>query len=142
MSSTTAAALLATSAGAWESCSDTVCSASIRTWQSGQKCISETHQLDRNCSTLFQYPKIHIGMEIEGQESPLAGGRLIWPQRTRMTRNLEKGLLPPQKSSGTLLAAMATVWNGLLEAIKSEKSETKYKKKIAAFCSNLQQSQV
>jgi hypothetical protein len=59
-----------------------------------------------------------------------------------MTRNLEKGLLPPHKSSGTLLAAMATVWNGLPEAIESEKSETKYKKKIAAFCSNLQQSQV
>jgi hypothetical protein len=34
------------------------------------------------------------------------------------------------------------VWNGLPEAIKSEKRETKYKKKIAAFCSNLQQSQV
>jgi hypothetical protein len=87
-------------------------------------------------------PKIHIGMEIEGQESPSAGGRLIWPQRTRMTRKLKKGLLPPQKSFGTLLAAMATVWNGLPEAIKSEKSETKYKKKIAAFCINLQQSQV
>jgi hypothetical protein len=81
-------------------------------------------------------------MEIEGQELPLAGGWLIWPQRTRMTRNLEKGLLPPQKSSVTLLAAVATVWNGLPEAIKSEKSETKYKKKIAPFCSNLQQSQV
>jgi hypothetical protein len=59
-----------------------------------------------------------------------------------MTRNLEKGLLPPQKSSGTLLAAITTVRNGLPEAIKSEKSETKYKKEIAAFCSNLQQSQV
>jgi hypothetical protein len=55
-----------------------------------------------------------------------------------MTRNLEKGLLPPQKLSGTLLAAMATVWNGLPEAIKSEQSETRCKKKIAAFCSNLQ----
>jgi hypothetical protein len=62
--------------------------------------------------------KIHIGMEIEEQELPLTGGRLIWPQTTRMTRNLEKGLLPPQKSSGTLLAAMATVWNELPEAIK------------------------
>jgi hypothetical protein len=45
-------------------------------------------------------------------------------KRTRMTRNIEKGLLPPQKLSGTLLAAMATVWNGLPEAIKSEQSET------------------
>jgi hypothetical protein len=53
--------------------------------------------------------KTHIGLEIEGQELPLTGGRLIWPQRTRKTRNLEKGLLPPQKFSGTLLAAMATV---------------------------------
>jgi hypothetical protein len=40
-----------------------------------------------------------------------------------------------------------TLWlsikiNGLPEAIKSEKRETKYKKKIAAFCSNLQQSHV
>jgi hypothetical protein len=69
--------------------------------------------------------KIHIGMEIEGQESPLAGGRLIWPQRTRMTRNLEKGHLPPQKLSGTLLAAMAIVCNGLPEAIKSEQSARK-----------------
>jgi hypothetical protein len=58
---------------------------------------------------------------------------LIWPQRTRMSRNLEKGLLPPQKLSGTLLAAMATVWNELPEAIKSEKSETKYKKKNCCF---------
>jgi hypothetical protein len=73
--------------------------------------------------------KIHISMEIEGQESPLAGGRLIWPQRTRMTRNLEKGLLPPQKSSGTLLAAMATVWNGLPEVIKSEKKLNKIQEK-------------
>jgi hypothetical protein len=32
---------------------------------------------------------------------------------------------------------MATVWNGLPEAIKSEKSETKNKKKFAAICSNL-----
>jgi hypothetical protein len=63
---------------------------------------------------------------------------LIWPQTTRMTRNLEKGLLPPQKSSGTLLAAMATVWNELPEAIKSEQSKTICKNKIAAFCSNLQ----
>jgi hypothetical protein len=82
--------------------------------------------------------KVHIGLEIEGRELPLTGGRLIWPQRTRMTRNLEKGLLPPQKLPGTLLAAMATVWNGLPEAIKSEQSETKCKKKIAAFCSNSQ----
>jgi hypothetical protein len=66
--------------------------------------------------------KIHIGLEIEGQESPLIGGLLIWPKRTRMTRNLEKGLLPPQKLSGTLLVAMATVWNGLPEAVKSEQS--------------------
>jgi hypothetical protein len=86
--------------------------------------------------------KIHIGMKIEGQESTLAGGRLIWPPRTRMTRNLKKAHLPLQKLSGTLLAAMATVWNGLPEAIKSEQSETKYKKKIAAFCSNLQQRQI
>jgi hypothetical protein len=86
--------------------------------------------------------KIHIGMEIMGQELPLAGGWLIWPQRTRMTRNLEKGLLPPQKSSGTLLAAMATFWNGLLEAIKSEQSKTKCKKKIAVFCSNLHKRQI
>jgi hypothetical protein len=78
-------------------------------------------------------------MEIK---SPLVGGWLIWPQRTRITRNIEKGLLPLQKSSGTLLAAMATVWNGLPEAIKSEQSETKYKKKIDAFCSNLQQRQI
>jgi hypothetical protein len=55
-----------------------------------------------------------------------------------MTRNLEKGLLPPQKSSGTLLAAMATVWNGFPEDIKSEQSETKCKKIIARFSSNLQ----
>jgi hypothetical protein len=41
--------------------------------------------------------KIHIGMEIKEQESSFAGGRLIWLQRTRMTRNIEKGLLPPQK---------------------------------------------
>jgi hypothetical protein len=81
-------------------------------------------------------------MEIEGQELPLAGGRFICPQRTRMTRNIEKGLLPPQKLSGTLLAAMATVWNGSPEAIKSEQSKTKYKKKIAAFCSNLQKRQI
>jgi hypothetical protein len=54
-----------------------------------------------------------------------------------MTRNIE-GLLPPQKLSGTLLAAMATVCNGLPEAIKSEQSKTKYKKNIAAFCSDLQ----
>jgi hypothetical protein len=63
------------------------------------------------------------------KELSLAGGRLIWPQRTRMTRNFMKGLLPPQKSSGTLLAAMATVWNGLPEAIKSEKSENKIQEK-------------
>jgi hypothetical protein len=69
--------------------------------------------------------KIHIGMEIKGQESPLAGGRLIWPQRTRLTSNIEKGLLPPQKLSGTLLAVMATVWNGLPEAIKSEQRTRK-----------------
>jgi hypothetical protein len=81
-------------------------------------------------------------MEIEGQESSLAGGRLIWPQRARMTRNIEKGLLPPQMLSGTLLAAMATVWNGLPEAIKSEQSGTKNKKKIIAFCSNIQQRQI
>jgi hypothetical protein len=61
---------------------------------------------------------------------------------TRMTRNLEKGLIPPQKLSCTLLAAMATVWNWLPEAFKSEQSETKNKKKIAAFCSNLQQRQI
>jgi hypothetical protein len=42
-----------------------------------------------------------------------------------MTTNLEKGLLPPHKLSGTLLAAMATVWNGLPEAMKSEQSETR-----------------
>jgi hypothetical protein len=59
-----------------------------------------------------------------------------------MTRNLEKGLLPPQKSSGTLLAAMATVWNGSPEAIKSEQSETETKKKIASFCRNLHKSQI
>jgi hypothetical protein len=82
--------------------------------------------------------KTHIGLEIEGRESPLTAGWLIWPQRTRMTRNHKKGLLPRQKLSGTLLAAMATVWNGLPEAIKSEQSETRCKKKIAAFCSNLQ----
>jgi hypothetical protein len=29
--------------------------------------------------------KAHIGMEIEGQESPLAEGWLIWPKRTRIT---------------------------------------------------------
>jgi hypothetical protein len=57
---------------------------------------------------------------------------------TIMTRNLEKVLLPPHTSSGTLLAAMATVGNGLPEAIKSKPSETKCKKKTAAFCSNLQ----
>jgi hypothetical protein len=85
-----------------------------------------------------QAAKIHIGLEIEGRELPLTGGRLIWPQRTRMTRNLEKGLLPARKLSGTLLAAMATVRNGLPEAIKSEQSETKCKKNIVAFCSNLQ----
>jgi hypothetical protein len=28
---------------------------------------------------------------------------------------------------------MATVWNGLPEAIKSEKSDTKYKKKLLHF---------
>jgi hypothetical protein len=72
-----------------------------------------------------QAAKIHIGMEIKGQESPLTGGWLIWPQTTRMTKNLEKGLLPPHKSSGTLLAAMATVWNELPEAIKSEQSARK-----------------
>jgi hypothetical protein len=73
--------------------------------------------------------KIHIGMDIEGQESPLAGGRLILSQRTRTTRNIEKGLLTPQKSSGTLLAAMAIVGNVLPEAIKTEQSETKNEKK-------------
>jgi hypothetical protein len=73
--------------------------------------------------------KIHIGMEIEGEELPLAGGWLIWPQKTRKTRNLEKGLLTPRKLSDTLLAAMATVWNGLPEAIKSEHSETKVQEK-------------
>jgi hypothetical protein len=77
-------------------------------------------------------------MEIKGQELPLAGGRLICPKRKRMTRNIEKELLPPHNLSGTLLAAMATVWNGYPEAIKSEQSETKYKTIFAAFCSNLQ----
>jgi hypothetical protein len=38
--------------------------------------------------------KIHIGMEIEGQELPLAGGRLIWPQRTSMIRNHRSRLAP------------------------------------------------
>jgi hypothetical protein len=37
---------------------------------------------------------------------------------------------------------MATVWNGLPEAIQSEQSETKNKKKIAALCGNLQQRQI
>jgi hypothetical protein len=81
--------------------------------------------------------KVCIGMEIKGRELPLAGGRLIRLQRTRMTRNIKKGLLPPQNLSGTLRAAMATVWNGLPKAIKSELSETKKKKKNSAFCSNL-----
>jgi hypothetical protein len=50
-------------------------------------------------------------------------------------KNQKKGLLPLQKLSGTLLAAMATVCNGLPEAIKSEQSKTKYKNKN--FCNNL-----
>jgi hypothetical protein len=66
-------------------------------------------------------------MDINERELPLAGGWLIWPKRTRMAINIEKGLLPPRKSSGTLLAAMATVWNGLPEAMKSEQNEKKFK---------------
>jgi hypothetical protein len=122
---------------------------STRHKRQGQDFLQQTPQLDRpdicwrevpeGCVTGSKNP---FGMEIEGQESPLAGGRLIWPQRTIMTRNMEKGLLPPQMSSGTLLAAMATVWNGLSEAIKSEQSGTKNKKKFAVFCSNIQQRQI
>jgi hypothetical protein len=59
-----------------------------------------------------------------------------------MDRNIKTGLLPPQKLSGTLLAGMATVWNGLRDAIKTEQKETKCQKKIVAFCSNLQQRQI
>jgi hypothetical protein len=73
-----------------------------------------------SCVTGSKNPYWH---KDRGRELPLTGGRLIWPQRTRMTRNIEKGLLPPQKSFGTLLAAMTTVSNVLPEAIKSEQSE-------------------
>jgi hypothetical protein len=59
--------------------------------------LSLTGQTSVKClRAVSRAAKTHIGMEIEGQESPLAGGQLIWPQRTRMTRNIEKGLLPPQ----------------------------------------------
>jgi hypothetical protein len=57
--------------------------------------------------------KVLISIEIERQESPLAETQ--WLQMTIITRNIEKGLLPPQKLSGARLAAIATVWNKLLE---------------------------
>jgi hypothetical protein len=56
---------------------------------------------------------------------------------SRLSRITLPGFIGYQKCHySSLLAAMATVWNELTEAIKSEQSETKCKKKIAAFCSN------
>jgi hypothetical protein len=80
--------------------------------------------------------KIHIGLEIEGQESPLTGGWLNWPQKTRMTRNLEKRLLPPQKSSGTLLAAMAWLQSGM--GCLKPSSQNKVKQSARKNCCILQ----
>jgi hypothetical protein len=47
------------------------------------------------------------------------------PKKDKNDKKHREGApIPPQKLSGTLLAAIATVWNGLPEAIKSEQSET------------------
>jgi hypothetical protein len=47
--------------------------------------------------------------------------------------------MPPQKSSDTLLAAMVIVWNELPDTIRPEQNMNKWKKKIAAFCSEAQE---
>jgi hypothetical protein len=68
-----------------------------------------------------------------GREASLVG-RVRRLQTVRLTRSVEQGLLPPQKSSTTLISSMAAVWNVMLGDIKKEEQEAKWKKKIKTFC--------
>jgi hypothetical protein len=60
----------------------------------------------------------------------MAEGRIRLVQDVRATRCNVQGILPPQDSSLTLVAPMASVWNVMPSEIKEEEQEAKWKKKI------------
>jgi hypothetical protein len=64
----------------------------------------------------------------------MAEGRIPLAQDVRATRCNVQGILPPQDSSLTLVASMASMWSVMPSEIKEEEQEAKWKKKIKTFC--------
>jgi hypothetical protein len=80
--------------------------------------------------------KLHLGRDKNEAPSCMAEGRIRLMQDVRGTRCNVQGILPPQDSSSTLVASMASVWNVMPSAIKEEGDQSKWKRQIKSFCAN------
>ena len=63
--------------------------------------------------------------------------RVEWGQNTKVTRQTEANLIPPQSLKDTLVAKACKVWNLLPEDIKNEQSKTSVKSKIKCLFSDI-----
>jgi hypothetical protein len=62
--------------------------------------------------------KLHLGRDKYDAPSCMAEGHIHLMQDVRATRCNVQGILPPQDSSSTLVASMASVWNVMPFEIK------------------------
>jgi hypothetical protein len=80
--------------------------------------------------------KLHLGRDKKEAPSCMAEGHIRLKQDVRTTKCNVQGILPPQDSSSTLVASMASVWNVMLSEIKEEGDQSKWKRQIRSFAAN------
>jgi hypothetical protein len=86
--------------------------------------------LEISLRAVMRAAKFDLGRYINEAPSCMAEGRICLAQDVQATRCNVQGILPPQDSSSTLVASMASVWNVMPSEIKEEEQEAKWKKKI------------
>jgi hypothetical protein len=92
--------------------------------------------LEISLRAVMRAAKLHLGRDNYEAPSCMAEGRIRLTQDVRTTRCNVQGTLPPQDSSSTLVASMASVWNVMPSEIKEEVDQSKWKRQIRSFCAN------
>jgi hypothetical protein len=93
--------------------------------------------LEISLRAVMRAAKLHLGRDKNEAPSCMAEGRICLTQYVRAIRCNVQGILPPQDSSSTLVASMASVWNVMPSAIKEEWDQSKWKRQIRSFCANI-----
>jgi hypothetical protein len=90
--------------------------------------------LEISLQDVMRAAKLHLGRDKNEAPSCMAEVGICLLRDVRATRCNVQGTMPPQDSSSTLVASMASVWNVMPSEIKVEEREAKWKKKIKTLC--------